>query len=113
MREAFFGSGGPACIASGIHDDCDVPTARDIRIKSLSASEWSVIDRRFADTEACSLLGFIEERNQQFEVTYVRHGVRWFTFMSFAEALGRFSESDDASSPSELETPRQLSPLTG
>jgi hypothetical protein len=103
MVDAFFGPGGPACTATGTDRTCGAPTGEDILVHFLSASQWRVIDRRVPETDACSLLGFIEENNQQFEVMQVRHGFQFFTFPSLAEALNHFSEPANGTASRELE----------
>ncbi len=92
MVNTFFGSGGPACTVNGAEDTCLIPTEEDILVQPLSASQWRVLDRRLPETDACSLLGFVEENNQQFEVMLLRHGFQWFTFPSLSEALHQFIE---------------------
>jgi hypothetical protein len=103
MVGAFFGPGGPTCTVTGTHGVCGVPTGEDILVRPLSASQWRVIDRRVPETDACSLLGFIEEKNQQFEVMKLRHGFQFFTFPSLAEALNHFSEPADGTASRELQ----------
>lgn len=92
MVEAFFGPGGPACTANGADCTCRAPSGEDILVQQLSASQWRVIDRRFPDHDARSLLGFIEESDHRFEVMWIGQGFQGVTFPSLAEALNYFSE---------------------
>ena len=92
MGDAFFGSGGLACTVTGTHRTFGAATAKDIVVQPLSASGWRVNDRRLPEADACSLRGFIEEKDQRFEVLQLTHGCQWFTFPSLAEALTQFSE---------------------
>ncbi|RFA22354.1 hypothetical protein B7R25_04590 [Subtercola boreus] len=79
---------------------------QDILIQPLAASQWRVIDTRLPETDACSLLGFIEEKSEQFEVMQLRHGFEWFILSSLAEAVHHFSASGDGPGTSELDTER-------
>ena len=45
------------------------PQSTDIRLDALSATEWRVCDKRAKATDHLSILGFIEMRNEHFEVT--------------------------------------------
>lgn len=103
MINAFFGPGGPVCRRAGAEGACDTPTGEDILAVPLSVSQWRVIDRRLPEADACSLLGFIEEKNRQFEVMQLVHGFQWFTFSSLAEALNHFSKPADSAASRELE----------
>lgn len=98
MVEAFFGPGGPAC-TTGADRSCGAPTAEDIVLQQLSDSQWRVVDRRLPDNDACSLLGFIEEKidgkGRRFEVMHLGQGFQWFTFPSLADAVNRFSALAD------------------
>jgi hypothetical protein len=93
MVGAFFGPGGPACGAIGAHRTRDTPTTEDTFVQPLSASQWRVIDRRWPESDAFSLLGFIEETHQEFEVMQLHQGFQRFTFTSLADALNHFSDS--------------------
>jgi hypothetical protein len=110
MVSAFFGPGGPACTVTGAHRVFGAPTGQDILVRPLSASQWRVIDQRVPETDACSLLGFIEEKNQQFEVMQLHPGFQWFTFLSLAEALNHFSEPTLGTASKELELSRSPDP---
>jgi hypothetical protein len=106
MVTTFLGPGGllcPVCTATGAEGTCGPPAIEDILVQPLSASQWRVIDRRVPVNDACSLLGFIEEKNQQFEVMQLRHGFQWFTFGSRAEAVDHFSAPAGGFASRELE----------
>lgn len=45
------------------------PQSTDVRLDALSDTEWRVCDRRASETDHLSILGFIEMRNEHFEVT--------------------------------------------
>ncbi|MET4705852.1 hypothetical protein ABIB54_003358 [Frigoribacterium sp. UYMn621] len=92
MVEGFFGPDGLPCTVTGTHVSCGAPTRADLLVEALSQSQWRVIDRRIPETDACSLLGFIEEKTQQFEVMQLRHGFQFFTFASLDEARSHFTE---------------------
>lgn len=103
MIDAFFRPGGPGCTATGADGTHGAPTGEDILVRMLSASQWRVLDRRWPEADACSLLGFIEEKNHQFEVMQLAHGFQWFTYPSLAEALNHFSEPAGRAAGRDLE----------
>ena len=45
------------------------PLTIDIRLDPISATEWRVCDKRVPESDHLSILGFIELRNGQFELT--------------------------------------------
>ena len=45
------------------------PQTTDIRLDALSPTEWRVCDKRAKASDHLSVLGFIEMRNEHFEVT--------------------------------------------
>lgn len=103
MINVFFGSGGPVSNTTGARVLCDAPTGADVLVQPISVSQWRVVDRRFPESDACSLLGFIEEKNQLFEVMLLREGFQWFTLPSLAEALDRFSQPTAGTAREQLE----------
>ena len=46
-----------------------LPTSSDIRLDELSPTEWRVCDKRVDESDHLSILGFVELRNEHFEVT--------------------------------------------
>jgi hypothetical protein len=102
MVNTFFGPAGPTCTVAGGHRTLAAPTSEDILVYPLSTSQWRVHDQRFPETDSCSLLGFIEEKDQGFETMQLAHGFQWFTFPSLAEALNHFSERAAGTGPREL-----------
>jgi hypothetical protein len=102
MVKAFFGPGGPACTVAGGHRNCGAPKGDDVLVRLLSPSQWRLVDRRFPENDACSLLGFIEEKNHQFEVMQLAHGFHWFTFPSLGEAFDHFREPAEGAGAQDL-----------
>ena len=69
------------------------PSPHEIRLDLVSTHEWRVCDRRFPESDARSVLGFIERRGDQYEIISVSEpkGVR--TCGSLASATLSFSAS--------------------
>jgi hypothetical protein len=67
------------------------PRSIDIRLDALSDTEWRVCDNRLAETDHLSILGFIELRNGQFEVTTMDAPGERVMFGSLAEARALFT----------------------
>jgi hypothetical protein len=92
MGTTFFGPGGPAIFSGHSDRVCTPPAEEDLVVHPLSESQWRVSDRRYPEHDACSLLGFIEEKNDTFELTQLEHGFQWFYFSSLAEAIAHFTQ---------------------
>jgi hypothetical protein len=75
----------------GVQDTTTLPSHRDIRLDLVSMNEWRVCDRRFAPDDSRSILGFIERRGFDYEVTSIRHPDTITTHGSLASATSSFS----------------------
>lgn len=69
----------------------DVPTQSDIRLDCISMNEWRVCDRRYRETDSRAVLGYIERRDDAYEVTNVRRPSTVLKFGSLSTATGSFS----------------------
>lgn len=67
------------------------PRSIDIRLDALSDTEWRVCDNRLAETDHLSILGFIELRNGQFEVTTMDSPGERVVFGSLMQARALFT----------------------
>lgn len=67
------------------------PTADDIRLDIVSMHEWRVCDRRFAENDARSVLGFIERHGDHYEIISVLDPTGVRTCGSLASATLSFS----------------------
>lgn len=47
------------------------PSITDLRLDEIAAGQWRVCDRRFRETNAMTLLGFVQQTGLAFEVTRV------------------------------------------
>ncbi|MEO7148204.1 MAG: hypothetical protein ABIW81_07020 [Terrimesophilobacter sp.] len=103
METTFFGPGGPARFSGNVPGDYTPPAEEDLVVQPLSRSQWRVSDRRYSEHDACSLLGFIEEKDGTFELTQLEHGFQWFYFSSLAEAIAHFTQTPRSGSPAEPE----------
>jgi hypothetical protein len=72
-----------------------VPAEGDIRLDCISMNEWRVRDRRYRDTDSRAVLGFIERRDQYYEVTDVRRPSTVLRFGSLSTATGSFSSIEE------------------
>jgi hypothetical protein len=72
------------------------PRPGDIRLDPISATEWRVCDRTLDDDEAMSILGFIELRNGQFEVTRMSAPADRKRFASLNAARDAFTSAAGA-----------------
>lgn len=70
------------------------PHSMDIRLDALSDTEWRVCDRRVQKDDYLSILGFIEMRNRQFEVTRMAAPRDRLVFASLDEAREVFTLFD-------------------
>lgn len=64
---------------------------RDLGLHPLSSSRWRVLDNRLPQSDARRLLGFIEKKDDRFEVTQLDHGFAWFSFATLGEAIAQFT----------------------
>ena len=69
MGTTFFGPGGPTRVSRQGQGAHMPPTVEDILVQPLSISHWRVSDRRYSEDDASSLLGFIQEKDDTFELT--------------------------------------------
>ncbi|RFA14285.1 hypothetical protein B7R21_06785 [Subtercola boreus] len=67
------------------------PLAADIRISILSDHEWRICDRRVPDTNAESVLGYIEKTGVYFEVMKLSSPRNLFSFTDLEHAVESFS----------------------
>lgn len=104
MGTAFFGPGGPARFSNPIQGDYTAPSQEDLLVQPLSASQWRVRDRRYSEHDACSLLGFIEQKDDTFELTQLERGFQWFYFASLPEAIAHFTQTPPTDSLEESES---------
>jgi hypothetical protein len=93
MGTTFFGPGGPTRVSGHGDGARTPPSAEDLLVQPLSSSQWRVSDRRYPEDDASSLLGFIEEKDDTFELTQLEHGFQWFYFSCLAEALAHFTQT--------------------
>lgn len=68
-----------------------VPTQGDIRLDCISMNEWRVCDRRYRETDSRAVLGFIERRDEFYEVTNIARPSTVLKFGSLSTATGSFS----------------------
>ena len=66
------------------------PRAEDIVTQALSPSAWRVQDGRLPEHDASALIGFIEKKDDLYEVMQLGNGFQWFTYPSLAEAVAHF-----------------------
>lgn len=96
---AFLGTGGLAATQLVPSSAGSYATGKDIAIQSLSASQWRVCDSRWPEHDARSLLGFIEKKDDLFEVMELDHGFAWFSFASLAQATDHFAHAKPTAAP--------------
>ena len=70
------------------------PRSIDVRLDALSETEWRVCDNRLAEDNHLSILGFIELRNGQFEVTTMSAPGERHVYDSLRKARAVFTASD-------------------
>lgn len=81
----------------------EAPEAADIDVQALSSEAWRVRDLRFAEHDARALIGFIEKKEDVFEVMQLGGGFQWFTYPSLSDAIAHFVRvSPPASSQSHV-----------
>ncbi|MHA6669680.1 hypothetical protein ACX3O0_12505 [Homoserinimonas sp. A447] len=68
-------------------------SAEDILIEPLTSDRWRICDRRVSEHDARGLLGYIEKKNDQFEVMQLDHGFAWFYFDSLIAATDHFTRA--------------------
>jgi hypothetical protein len=93
MGTTFFGPGGPTRVSGHGEGAHTPPSVEDLLVQPLSRSQWRVSDRRYPENDASSLLGFIEEKDDTFELTQLEHGFQWFYFSCLAEAIAHFTQT--------------------
>jgi hypothetical protein len=69
------------------------PLPRDIRLDAISATEWRVCDDTVDEGDHLSILGFIELRNGQFEVTRMSTPRKRAGYASLGAARDAFATS--------------------
>jgi hypothetical protein len=69
----------------------DVPTQGDIRLDCISMNEWRVRDKRYHDTDSRAVLGFIERRDEYYEVTNIQRPSTVTRYGSLSTATGSFA----------------------
>jgi hypothetical protein len=104
MGTTFFGPGGPTRASGQIQGDYTPPSEKDLLVQPLSGSQWRVSDRRYPEYDASSLLGFIEQKDDTFELTQLERGFQWFYFPSLAEAIAHFTQTPPTDSLAESES---------
>jgi hypothetical protein len=109
MGTTFFGPGGPARFSGHVQSDYTPPSEEDLLVQPLSGSQWRVSDRRYPEHDASSLLGFIEEKDDTFELTQLEHGFQWVYFSSLAGAIAHFTQTPPRDSVPEPESESELS----
>ena len=73
----------------------DSPNASDIRISILSDHEWRICDRRIPETNAESVLGYIEKTAGLFEVMRLTATRNLLYYADFEHAVQSFSAPVD------------------
>jgi hypothetical protein len=106
MGTTFFGPGGPARFSGRVPGDYTPPSQEDLLVQPLSGSQWRVSDRRYSAHDACSLLGFIEQKDDTFELTQLERGFQWFYFASLPEAIAHFTQTPATVSATDAELTR-------
>jgi hypothetical protein len=107
MPTAFFGSAGPAAAPARPASDPQ-PVHEEIRLELLSDTQWRVCDSRWSEYDARSLVGFIEKRDELFEVMQLDHGFERFTFTTLVEAIAHFVNVRLQSLPDDEKVPPRL-----
>ena len=59
----------------------------------MSTSQWRVSDRRYPEDDASSLPGFIEEKDDRFQLTQLEHGFQWLYFACLTEAIAHLTRT--------------------
>jgi len=67
------------------------PQASDLIVQPLSPTSWRVYDSRLPKDDIRRLLGFIEEKPDNFEVTQLDRGFAWFSFETLVDAIDHFT----------------------
>jgi hypothetical protein len=66
------------------------PSFVDLRLDEVADGRWRVTDRRFRATNPRTLLGFIQQRGERFEVTDVRRSSEPALYGSHGAAVAAF-----------------------
>jgi hypothetical protein len=77
----------------------EAPGAEDIDVQTLSPEAWRVKDVRFPEHDARALIGFIEKKDDVFEVMQLGDGFQWFTYGSLSDAVDHFVRVSPPASP--------------
>ncbi len=109
MGTRLFGPDGPTRFSGQVHGDGTPASVKDLVVEPLSLSQWRVSDRRYPEHDPSSLLGFIEQKGDAFELTQLEHGFQWFYFSSLAEAVVHFTQTVPEGSLAEPELSRSSS----
>jgi len=67
------------------------PRSIDVRLDALSDTEWRVCDRSVDESDHLSILGFVELRNGQFEVTTMDAPGERIVVATLADARATFT----------------------
>ena len=113
MGTTFFRPGGLTRVSGQVEGNYTPRPEEDLLVQPLSSSQWRVSDRQYPEDDASSLLGFIEEKDDRFQLTQLEHGFQWFYFACLTEAIAHFTqtppEDNLAESKSESESELELS----
>jgi hypothetical protein len=66
-------------------------TVRNIQVTALSPTEWTVVDTQIASSEAASLIGFIEQVGDRFEVMQFGDPLKFLFFDTLDAATAHLS----------------------
>jgi hypothetical protein len=66
------------------------PTLTDLRLDQIGAGQWRVCDRRFRESNAMTLLGFVQQVGDQFEVTRICRPNEAVLYASLPSAMDAF-----------------------
>jgi len=107
----FFGPGGLTRVSGQVEGNYTPQSVEDLLVQPLSSSQWRVSDRQYPEDDASSLPGFIEEKDDRFQLTQLEHGLQWFYFACLTEAIAHFTQtpSKDNLAESKSESESELS----
>lgn len=91
MVTTFFGDTGPIRTPARKHPPGSTAPMAHIVVQPLSASEWRVCDRELPEHDARSLLGYIQQKNDRFEVMDLGSGFDCLSCASLEEATEHFA----------------------
>jgi hypothetical protein len=91
------GSAGRAVTPAGPASSDSRASTENVVIESLSATQWRICDTRWSEHDACSVLGFIEKKEEDlFEVMQLTDGFEWFSFDSLAAVVVHFAQAQSS-----------------